>query len=77
MDVKETGFASPHATGGGGTVLEHAHGAVLLAALLQGHPVLGLGDEITPREIRFQQGAVCEGRLLARRGSWCPVGVGR
>lgn len=31
-------------------MLEHSHGAVLLAALLLGHPVSGLGIEVTPRE---------------------------
>jgi len=73
VDVQESGFASPYATGGGGTVLEHAHGAVLLAALLQGHPVSGLGDEITPREIRFQQGALCPVDDLVVVGD-CPTG---
>ena len=49
--------ASPYATGGGGTVLEHAYGAVLLAALLQRSPVRGLGDDVTPVGVEFQQGA--------------------
>jgi hypothetical protein len=49
--------ASPYATGGGGVVLEHAYGAVLLAALLRQTPVNGLGAEVTPVEVRFQQGA--------------------
>ncbi|WP_433330870.1 PIN domain-containing protein [Dactylosporangium sp. CA-139066] len=52
-------MASPYATGGGGTVLEHTYGAVLLAALLQGHPVPGLGNAITPRQVAFQQAASC------------------
>ncbi|MGW0593796.1 hypothetical protein [Streptosporangium sp. NPDC002607] len=51
------GHASPYATGGGGVVLEHAYGAVLLACLLQQSPVRGLGDDVTPGEVRFQQGA--------------------
>ncbi|MFG1919987.1 tetratricopeptide repeat protein [Micromonospora sp. NPDC048898] len=38
-------------------MLEHTYGAVLLAALLQGSPVRGLGEDVTPVEIRFQQGA--------------------
>jgi hypothetical protein len=38
-------------------VLEHAYGAVLLAALLRQTPVDGLGAEVTPVEVRFQQGA--------------------
>ncbi|MET8282958.1 hypothetical protein [Micromonospora sp. NPDC005174] len=31
----------------------------MLAALLQRHPIVGLGDEFTVREVRFQQGATC------------------
>jgi hypothetical protein len=60
MALAEQGarHASPYATGGGGTVLEHAYGGVLLAALLLGEPVSGLGDDVTPVEIRFQQGSV-------------------
>jgi hypothetical protein len=64
----DDGFASPYATGGGGTVLEHPCGAVLLAALLLRHPVLGLGDGFTLREVRFQQGATCPvGDLVVSR----------
>src|SRR5690349_6120206 len=55
----DRGFASPYSTGGGGTHLEEAYGASLLAALLLRHPTLGLGDEFTVREVRFQQGALC------------------
>jgi hypothetical protein len=51
------GYASPYATGGGGTVLEHAYGASFLAALLLQRPMPGLGDEVTPVEVRFQQSA--------------------
>jgi hypothetical protein len=50
------GHASPYATGGG-TVLEHTYGAALLAALLREWPVRGLGEDVTPVEVRFQQGA--------------------
>ncbi|MGV9503066.1 outer membrane protein assembly factor BamB family protein [Streptomyces sp. NPDC003642] len=49
---------SPYATGGGGTVLEHHFGAVLLSHLLTATPVPGLGDHVTPVEIRFQARAV-------------------
>lgn len=52
-EVRSTG-ASPYSTGGGGTVLEHRYGAVLLADLLIGDPVPGLGDDVEPIEIRFQ-----------------------
>ena len=46
--------ASPYSTGGGGTVLEHRFGAVLLAHLLLGDPVPALGDDVTPVAVRFQ-----------------------
>src|SRR6266567_3790157 len=46
--------ASPYSTGGGGTVLEHRYGAVLLAHLLAGDPVPTLGDDATPVSVRFQ-----------------------
>jgi hypothetical protein len=51
------GHASPYATGGGGVVLEHAYGAVVLAALLTHSPVRGLGEDVVPVEVGFQQGA--------------------
>src|SRR5690242_5914947 len=50
--------APPYATGGGGTVLEHQYGAVLLACLLTGDPVPELGDDATPVSVRFQASAV-------------------
>ncbi|MFI8877897.1 hypothetical protein [Streptomyces sp. NPDC055243] len=46
--------ASPYSTGGGGTVLEHRFGAVLLAHVLLGDPVPALGDDVTPVAVRFQ-----------------------
>ncbi len=46
--------ASPYSTGGGGTVLEHRYGAVLLAALLTGDPVPALPSSFTVTEIAFQ-----------------------
>lgn len=51
------GSASAYATGGGGVVLEHAYGGALLAELLLGGPVAGLGDDVTPLRIGFQQSA--------------------
>lgn len=57
MEPTDRGFASPYSTGGGGTALEHAYGAMLLSSLLLKQPILGLGDDMTPREVRFQQGA--------------------
>ncbi|MCX5400732.1 hypothetical protein [Streptomyces sp. NBC_00102] len=50
----EASSASPYSTGGGGTVLEHRFGAVLLSHLLTHRPVPALGDHITPTHVRFQ-----------------------
>lgn len=50
--------SSPYATGGGGTVLEHVYGAVLLSHLLAGDPVPMLGDGFSPISVRFQAGAL-------------------
>ncbi|MFJ4674193.1 outer membrane protein assembly factor BamB family protein [Kitasatospora purpeofusca] len=47
-----------YSTGGGGTVLEHLYGAVLLSYLLTETPVPALGDHVTPTDIRFQAKAV-------------------
>lgn len=73
MGVTDRGFASPYSTGGGGTALEHAYGAVLLAALLLRHPVVGLGDDITLREVRFQQSPSCPVDDLVVLGDCPPV----
>jgi len=51
------GSASAYSTGGGGVALEHAYGGALLAELLLGGPVSGLGDDVTPSRIGFQQSA--------------------
>ncbi|KNB52786.1 PQQ-binding-like beta-propeller repeat protein [Streptomyces caatingaensis] len=56
--MNATAGASPYSTGGGGTVFEHHFGAVLLSYLLTRTPVPGLGDHVTPVEIRFQARAV-------------------
>src|SRR6266508_448866 len=45
---------SAYSTGGGGVVLEHDHGAWLLAHLLIGDPLPGLGGEFTVTEVAFQ-----------------------
>src|SRR5713226_8391846 len=50
--------AAPYATGGGGIVLEHRYGALLLSSLLTGDPVTELGDDAVPVSVRFQAGAV-------------------
>jgi hypothetical protein len=52
-----TQLANPYSTGGGGTVLEHRYGAVLLAHLLLGDPVSELGDDVAPVSVRFQDSA--------------------
>ncbi|MEV4199638.1 PIN domain-containing protein [Micromonospora globbae] len=46
----------------------------MLAALLQGHPVAGLGNDVTPREVRFQQAAVSPVDDLVVVGD-CPTGL--
>ncbi|WP_326943206.1 hypothetical protein OG439_24460 [Amycolatopsis sp. NBC_01307] len=68
--------ASAYATGGGGVALEHAYGAVLLAALLRQTPVNGLGAEVMPVEVRFQQGASHPVDDVVVVGS-CPTGERR
>ena len=45
---------SPYASGGGGTVLEHLYGAILLSSLLVGDPITELGDDVSPVSVRFQ-----------------------
>ncbi|MBQ1100877.1 hypothetical protein KBY55_33655 [Streptomyces sp. b94] len=50
-------YASPYATGGGGTVLEHRYGALLLSHLLTADPLAELGDDVTPGELVFQASA--------------------
>jgi hypothetical protein len=52
-----SGYASAYSTGGGGVMLEHAYGGALLAELLLGGPVTGLGSDVTPMQIGFQQSA--------------------
>ena len=49
MRPTDRGFASRYVDGRRWTTLGHAYGAVLLAALLLRHPILGLGDDITLR----------------------------
>lgn len=47
--------ASPEATGGAGTVMEHRYGATLLAALVLHEPVPGLGGVLVPVKVAFQK----------------------
>ncbi|MEU3163780.1 hypothetical protein [Streptosporangium sp. NPDC006930] len=51
------GGTNPYSTGGGGTVLEHRYGALLLSHLLTADPLFELGDDVTPHEITFQASA--------------------
>jgi hypothetical protein len=60
--------AAPYASGGGGTVLEHCYGAILLASLLTRAPVPELGDDVTPVSVRFQGRAVSPVDDLIVRG---------
>ena len=46
--------ASPYATGGGGTRLEHRFGALLLGRLLTARPITELGER-EPERVAFQQ----------------------
>jgi hypothetical protein len=45
---------SPYATGGGGVLLEQKYGATVLAGLLSGDPVPGLGDDFTIDAVALQ-----------------------
>src|SRR5213592_4795288 len=78
------GAAAPYATGGGGTVLEHRYGAVLLAHLLTGDPVTELGDDVAPVRVAFQARAfspvddlVVGGRAADGRERRVSIGVRR
>lgn len=48
------GTATPYSTAGGGVVLEHQYGAVLLSQLLSGRPMEELGAEVAPELLIFQ-----------------------
>lgn len=78
------GFVNPYSTGGGGTVLEHRYGAMLLSRLLTGDPIPGLGDHVTPTLIRFQASAVSPvddllvvGSTVGGEERWLSIGVRR
>lgn len=49
--------ASPYSTGGGGTVLEHRYGAILLTHVLAAAPLYELGDSAIALSVKFQVGA--------------------
>jgi hypothetical protein len=75
---------SPYASGGGGTVLEHLYGAILLSSLLVGDPVTELGDDATAVSVRFQGRSLSPVDDLIVSGSardgqerWAAIGVRR
>ncbi len=53
------GLSSPYSTGGGGTVLEHTYGAVLLTHVLTGASLHELGAPVTPTRLHFQAKSLC------------------
>lgn len=76
--------ASSYSTGGGGTVLEHRYGAVLLASLLLNDPVAALGDDVVPEAILFQASLISPvddlvviGRAPDGSERWLSIGVRR
>ena len=78
------GAASPYSTGGGGTVLEHRYGALMLCHLLTGDPVPELGDDATVVRVVFQARAetavddlLIEGRGGGGTERWAAVAVRR
>lgn len=52
--------ASPYSTGGGGTRLEHAYAACLIADFLTGAPLQELGGALIPESIRLQASEMSE-----------------
>ncbi|MGH3517879.1 MAG: hypothetical protein ACRDQ7_10790, partial [Haloechinothrix sp.] len=68
MASKAPSGTSPYATAGGGVVLEHHYAGSILAALLLGQPVDGLGEDCQPVEVGFQQESESPVDDLAVRG---------
>lgn len=60
---------SPEATGGKGTVLEHRFGGRLLAALLLGAPVEGLGGGLVPERVQFQGPEAVDDVVITAEGA--------
>ena len=63
--------ASPYSTGGGGTVLEHRYGALVLSHLLTGDPLPELGSDATVVRVAFQaraESAVDDLMIVGRGG---------
>jgi hypothetical protein len=70
-DGDEAGAAS-YASGGGGTVLEHRYGTVLLASLLTRAPIPDLGDDAPPVYLRFQ-GALTPAITRSGHNRWAII----
>lgn len=62
------GAASPVSTGGVGTVVEHRYGGLLLAAMLAGEPVVGLGGALVPVEVKFQARSPVDDYVVTAEG---------
>lgn len=66
--------ASPEATGGAGTVMEHRYAATLLAALLLHESVPGLGGTLVPETVQFQRhGSPIDDLVVTARGAGASV----
>jgi hypothetical protein len=68
-----TGAASPEATGGKGTVAELRFGARMLAALLAGEPVVGLGGALVPTQVTFQADSPVDDVVVTAEGAGAVV----
>jgi Mrp family chromosome partitioning ATPase len=71
--------ANPYATGGGGVAFEHVYAGTLLAALLCGDVVVGLGEDQVLRRLTFQarSESPVDDLLLAADTRTVAVGVRR
>jgi len=56
MSAAVKGSSSPYATGGGGISLERSYGATVLAAILVGDPIAGMGDSMRVVRVKLQSG---------------------
>lgn len=61
--------ASPESTGGSGTVAEHRLGGAVLAALLLGEPLPGLGGVLVPTDVTFQAASAVDDLVVVAEGA--------
>lgn len=61
--------ASPESTGGSGTVAEHRLGGAVLAALLLGEPLIGLGGVLVPTDVTFQAASAVDDLVVVAEGA--------